>query len=296
MVRANTASNAAGVARRTRARASDAQVAVTSDVASAEPATPTVATAAANVLEASESESTEDMLRRYRRRQSMTLRDRVVERHRGLVEGMARMLASRLPPTVDAQDLVHAGMWGLMQAIATYEPERCDRFTAFMRIRVRGAMLDELRSMDYLPRLIRRRLRQCNDALVRLRATLHREPSRDELAAELGITTEALARWMANAGMKALGTGPDGDTDAFVDEIVDEDLESPIEPIARAELLQLVRAALQPVEWKVLQLLYLEGMTGKQAARRLRLSPSRVCQIHGRVLDRLKSQLAAVAI
>ena len=79
-------------------------------------------------------DTTEDMLRRYRLNGSRALFARVVERHRAVVEGMAAGLALRLPPSVDARDLVHAGLWGLMQAIRSYQPERCDQFSAFMRI------------------------------------------------------------------------------------------------------------------------------------------------------------------
>ncbi len=238
-------------------------------------------------------ESTEELLRRYRRRGSTILRDRVVERHRGIVESMARGLASRLPPSVDAQDLVHAGMWGLIQAIASYEPDRCDQFTAFMRIRVRGAMLDELRHLDFLPRLFRRRLRQRKEAVARLRTALEREPSDAELAAELGISESALWRRYETVALRQVAPG-DGDEDGM-EQLADEALESPIEAITRQELLDLIRQSLEPVEWKVLQLHYLEGMTGKQVARRMRLSAARICQIHGRVLDRLKTELAALA-
>ena len=93
--------------------------------------------------------------------------------------------------------------------------------------------------------------------------------------------------------MRAIRT--ENDETNFADQIVDEGTESPIEPIARRELLERVRAVLQPVEWKVLRLLYLEGLTGKQVARKLRLSASRICQIHGRVIERLKTQLATLA-
>jgi RNA polymerase sigma factor FliA len=239
-------------------------------------------------------ELTEDLLRRYRLRGSTALRDQVVERHREIVESMARGLAQRLPPSVDAQDLVHAGMWGLMQAVASYEPARCDQFSAFMRIRVRGAMLDELRHMDFLSRLFRRRLRERAEAVARLRSVLEREPSDAELAAELGISETALwQRYESWAGRSmASGDGADGDR---MEQLTDDELESPIEAITRQELLQIIRQSLGPIEWKVLQLHYLEGMTGKQVARRMRLSASRICQIHGQVLDRLKVQLAGAA-
>jgi len=240
-------------------------------------------------------ESTEDILRRYRRRGSQILRDRLVERHLGIVESMARGLAARLPRTVDTQDLVHAGMWGLMQAIAAYQPARCDQFTAFLRIRVRGAMLDELRHMDFLPRLFRRRLRDRSEATAKLRATLEREPSDAELATELGISEAVLARRYEPFALRMVQTAQAGDDDRM-EQLADEALESPIEVITRQELLDLIRASLEPVEWKVLHLHYFEGMTGRQVARRLRLSASRICQIHGKVLDRLKAQLSPGAV
>ena len=239
--------------------------------------------------------STEELLRRYRVRGSRALRDRVVERLRGVVESMAHGFATRLPPSVDAQDIVHAGMWGLMQAIAVYEPARCDQFQAFMRIRVRGAMLDELRHMDFLPRLFRRQLRECNAARARLCMDLERQPTDSELASALGITEVALLRRCEPAVWRGV-RGADGTDDDRVEQLADDAIESPIEAITRQELLELIRTSLEPMEWKVLKLHYLEGLTGKQIARRLRLSASRICQIHGRVLDRLKTQLTAAMV
>lgn len=238
-----------------------------------------------------EDASTEDLLRRYRERGTRSLRDRVVERHRDVVESMAHGLATRLPRSVDAQDLVHAGMWGLMQAIAAYEPDRCDQFSAFMRIRVRGAMLDELRHLDFLPRLFRRRLRERAEVQSRLSMELERVPTETELAAALGITEEALLR--RHEPLQRRASRGEGDTEVDpCEQLADDAVESPIEAITRQELLAMIRRSLQPIEWKVLQLHYLEGMTGKQVARRLRLSASRICQIHGRVLERLKVRLA----
>jgi RNA polymerase sigma factor for flagellar operon FliA len=239
---------------------------------------------------------TEELLRRYRQRGSTALRDRVVERHRGVVESIAFQFATRLPPSVDAQDLVHAGMWGLMQAIDSYQPDRCDQFQAFMRIRVRGAMLDELRHMDFLPRLFRRRLRERDAVRARLCMELEREPTESELGSALGITQAALLRRCEPAVWRS-ERGGDGDSDEDqVEQLADDATESPIEVITRQELMELIRASLDPVEWKVLRLHYLEGLTGKQVAQKLRLSASRICQIHGRVLDRLKAQLTTALV
>jgi len=238
------------------------------------------------------------LLRGYRSRRSVSLRNRIMERCRSIVEGMARTLATRLPRSVDPQDMVHAGMWGLMQAIDKYEPERCDQFTAFMRIRVRGAMLDELRNMDFLPRLYRRRLRDREQALLRLRALLLREPSDAELAQELGVSPAELQRsFQRHLLLGAVpGSGDGDDCCDTMDRLAAADAESPLDAIDRQDLLAKIRSSLQPTEWQVLQLHYLEGMSGKEVARRLRLSAARICQIHGRVMDRLKTRLAAAAV
>jgi RNA polymerase sigma factor for flagellar operon FliA len=238
--------------------------------------------------------TTEVLLQRYRRTGSRTLLAYVVERHRAVVEQMASALAMRLPPSVDARDLVHAGLWGLMQAIASYEPARCDQFQAFMRIRVRGAMLDELRHMDFLPRLFRRRVRERNEVRARLRMELEREPTDSELARALGITEAALLRRCEPNVLRAVPVGDDAE-DRF-EQLADDAVESPIEAITRRELIEHIRSSLEPTEWKVLQLHYLEGLNGKQVARKLRLSASRICQIHGRVLDRLRERLTAPAV
>jgi RNA polymerase sigma factor for flagellar operon FliA len=237
------------------------------------------------------------LLERYRLRPSKALFDRVIELHRTDVEAMALGFASRLPRSVVARDLIHAGMWGLMQAISAFEPNRCERFATFMRIRVRGAMLDELRHMDFLPRLRRRRLRELDVARSRLRMELEREPTATELAAALGISEVALLLRRRDAAIVQHRRGNDGEADADqCEQLPDDGIESPIEALARRELIEQIRNRLAPMEWRVLKLHYLEGLTGKQVARRLRLSASRICQIHGRVLDRLKQQLIPAAV
>ncbi len=240
--------------------------------------------------------TTEQLLERYRLRRSRKVLDHIVERHRAAVESIALNLATRLPRSVETQDLVHAGMWGLMQAISSYEPDRCDSFSAFMRIRVRGAMLDELRHLDFLPRIFRRQVRERDAARARLRMDLEREPTDCELADSLGVTEEALLRCPDGKVLRSVHWR-EGDTDenAF-DHLPDDGVESPIEAITRQELLEMVRKHLEPIEWKVLKLHYLDGLTGRQVAQRLRLSASRICQIHVQVLDRLKQELTARAV
>lgn len=247
----------------------------------------------------SDSKEDEALLARYRRTPTVSLRNRLVERYKGTVEEMARTLRARLPRSVDVQDLTHAGMWGLIQAIENYRAELGHSFTPFMRIRVRGAMLDELRNMDYLPRLYRTRLRLRDEAASRLRALLDREPSDAELAEDLGISESRLRQLFSLRSSVASLPGrladPDRENTAEIDvlgSLADNHQEAPIEAINRRELMEKIESALQPVEWDVLRMHYLEGLTGKEVARKLHLSASRICQIHGRVLSRLKSRLA----
>lgn len=242
------------------------------------------------------SATTEQLLERYRLRRSRAILNEVVERHRSVVESMAYTLVTKLPRNVDVQDLAHAGMWGLLQAISSFKPERCNSFEAFMRQRVRGAMLDELRHMDFLPRLFRRRVRERDAASARLRMELEREPTNSELADELGISEDALLRCPESKVIRSVHWREhESDEDRF-EHLPDEAIESPIDVITRQELLELVRKNLEPIEWKVLKLHYLDGLTGREVARRLRLSASRICQIHVAVLDRLKQQLTAAAV
>jgi RNA polymerase sigma factor for flagellar operon FliA len=228
----------------------------------------------------------ENLLARYRKRPSTRLRNQLIERYRGMVEAMANTLAQRLPASVDPQDLAHAGVWGLIQSLAAYRPERGATFVGFMRARVRGAMLDELRMMDVLPRTLRQRQRRRDHLTERLRAELGRDPTVAELAAGLGMTERRYHLRYAMLQPQAPG---EVDPDSL-------ELPQPSEPelgdrLEQLELLQQIEASLEPTEWHVLRLHYLDGLTGKEIARRLRLSPARVCQIHGRVLARLRAKL-----
>lgn len=244
----------------------------------------------------------EALLARYRRSPSVKIRNQLIESHRVVVEEIARALRVRLPRSVDLHDLVHAGTWGLMQAIENYRAERGHSFRPFMRIRVRGAMLDELRNMDYLPRLYRSRLRLREDAVARLRDALARDPSDAELAEDLGVSEARLRRLFSlratfpQGSLKGRVADADRDDPGEPDllgSLADDEQEAPFEAMNRRELIEKIESSLQPIEWDVLRLHYLEGLSGKEVARKLHLSASRICQIHGRVLSRLKSRLAS---
>lgn len=234
----------------------------------------------------------EGLLERYHRTRALSVRNKLIERYHGIVENMARALSLRLPRSVDVGDLEHAGMWGLMQALENYRPERGCHFLGFMRLRVRGAMLDELRNLDFMPRLHRRRMRLREEATRRLRQDLNRDPSDEEIAEALGVSVSRFRREYHGPSPLRLVGGTEPEDEDALESVADDGLEAPIDALQRQEMLEKIKDNLQPIEWKVLRMHYLEGMSGKDIARRLRLSASRICQIHGRVMERLKLRLA----
>lgn len=237
------------------------------------------------------------LFRRYQRSPSVARRNELIEHYRGEVEAIARTLASRLPRSVDVQDLVHAGIWGMMQSLESFDVRRGIEFSPFMRRRARGAMLDELRNLDYLPRLYRQIHRERESALTLLRGRLDREPSDAELADEIGVSEARLRRVATRVQPFESAPTAAGRRDGVgtIDSLADDGVENPLEALDRQDLLAKIESSLQPIEWRVLQMHYLEGLPGKEIARRLRLSASRICQIHGRVLSRLKISLRSLA-
>lgn len=234
----------------------------------------------------------EALARRYARQPDRAVLERIVRACRDTVAARAARLAARLPAHVDAADLCDAGMWGLLQAVATYAPARGERFAPWAELRVRGAMLDELRRADFVPRRLRRRLRARADALSRLRLLLQREPTGGELAAELGVSEDELARLRAPRRLPIDFAG-DGDDGAAAVALADASLPSVEAGLLRREAVERIRAALAPQQWRVLELCFLEGLTGREAARQLRLTPSRVSRIRSDALLRLRAVFAS---
>ena len=248
--------------------------------------------------------STEKLHALYKESGKVRWRDLLVERHRRYVAVVARRMAARLPPSVDVADLEHAGVWGLLQAIDSYRQDRCDRFLPFLRVRVRGAMLDELRRMDYLPRAQRRRLRMRAAAEVQLAQELGRAPSDDELARLLDVDLTTLHGEYGDATPRVRLTGSIGSSGSaqhggatdrvfadLLDGVADEDAEAPEDRLDRQDLVAKIKASLEPDEWRVLELQYLEGKSGREVAATMDLSASRICQIHSKVMARLKERL-----
>jgi len=238
----------------------------------------------------------------YKASGDVALRNQLVETYHYLVKVIGNRVAARLPRSIDVQDLRSAGVFGLMRAIDNYDLERGTPFESYCATRVRGAILDELRAQDWVPRLVRNRASTYNAALTHLRKRLGREPSNHEMAGHLEITTaeaEKLRRESNLTSVYTLAQQDDGDDDARtlrkLDALMDRGSERPFDRLVSKDLAQALVTTLLKKEATVIALYYHEGLTMKEIGRVMGISESRVCQIHTKTLKKLKAHLDTLA-
>ena len=231
----------------------------------------------------------------YRKRPADEERNLLVEAYQSLVREVVRRFASRLPRSVDRGDLQTAGSVGLISAIEGFDPSRGVRFESYCELRVKGALLDELRTQDWLPRPWRQRVEQRKRALEGLRAELGRTPADDEVASYLGLSLEDYLR-IFGTGIPSAPTGSmpvedgDGDVAPLLDVVPDESCEPPGERLTRDELLHLVAQRLTEQEYRIVYLKYWEELPMREIGELTGLSESRVCKIHARLISRLRER------
>jgi RNA polymerase sigma factor FliA len=213
------------------------------------------------------------------------------------IEKVARRLARRLPAHVEIDDLISSGVIGLMEAAERFDPTRVDRFEAFAEFRIRGAMLDDLRSRDTLSRDMRRLSNELRDATRRLEAQLGRTPDQEEIAKRLGVGVEELyARQQKLSGSSVVGiddAGPD-----LLERTGDQTAADPFEQASRRELTERMVAGIGHLPEKmqhVLSLYYCDNLNLKEIGAVLGVTESRVCQIHGEATRRLRDSLSDLA-
>ena len=148
----------------------------------------------------------EDCWQRWFDRRDPVARERIIVHYSPLVKFVAGRVGAGLPNSVDAGDLVSAGVFGLIDAVERFDPARGVKFETFAVPRIRGAVFDGLRSLDWVPRSVRRKARAVETAIASLEATLHRTPTDEEIARELDISSVELQRWLA--GIAVANVGP----------------------------------------------------------------------------------------
>ncbi len=213
-----------------------------------------------------------------------------------LVRQVSDQLGARLPRTVDGEDLRSSGTFGLIQAIENFDPERNVKFETYCRLRVRGSMIDYLRQQDWIPREARNRGSRLKDVIAEMQEQLGRAPTQLELSRRLGINLKSLRSALGElhfgtmvslSPSDASGGGPSEEGN---DHLVSDD-DEPSDILHRREMFKVVQRELTEVERRLVKGYYFEGLTLKAIGKKEGISESRVCQIHGRMLDRLAERL-----
>jgi len=239
-----------------------------------------------------------ELWRRFKAEGGRALRNRLMERFLPIVKYNAERIGAKLPDEIDSDDLISAGIFGLMDAIQAYDLDRGVKFETYCAPRIRGAILDELRSMDWVPRLVRSRAHMVEAVARELESLLGRAPSEAEIADRLKISRSECDRLLrgATAVMQVSLSRKYSETDSNkdvceIDVIVDKRGRNPISEVQRRDLKELVTRGLTRAERLILVLYYYEEMTMKEIGLTLDLSESRVSQMHSAILARLKEHL-----
>ncbi|GAA2662489.1 hypothetical protein GCM10010428_09920 [Actinosynnema pretiosum subsp. pretiosum] len=239
----------------------------------------------------------------YGQSREQGLRDRLVLHYAPLVKYVAGRVGTGLPAHVDVADLIQSGIFGLVDAIEKFEPERGLKFETYAMQRIRGAILDDLRSQDWVPRSVRSRARDVERALERLGGRLQRTPTDRELAAELKIGLGELRELYAQfqltsvvaldeliAAGRAAGSAGSSLAESLPDEGAEDPVASLVDQDSRRQLADAI-AQLAERDRVVVTLYYFENLTLAEIGKVLGVTESRVCQLHTRAVLRLRTKI-----
>ena len=221
-----------------------------------------------------------------------------MERHYPLVKYIAERLLQTLPKSIEADDLISAGLFGLMDAIRGFDPDRGIKFKTYCTTRIRGSILDQLRSQDWVPRLVRLKASKIDKTLQRLTGEYGREPTHAELADALDMNHVELAVEIGKATAKSMYSlsdrWEDRDDDSSlekVDVLEDKTSIDPMDELKKNDLMLYMTRSLTHKERFIVEQYYRVGHTMREIGEMLSLTESRVCQIHSNVMSRLKGLL-----
>ena len=235
----------------------------------------------------------------YQRVQTDAERDRILTEQLPQVRYFARRIHERLPRHVPFEDLVHAGVVGLIDALNKFDLSEQVQFSSYAKFRIRGAILDSLRELDWSPRELRRKGRLVDSAFAELSGKLGRAPDEHELAQEMGIGLRELQALLAEldgleVGSLRVESPRDGKEENLTDYIPAKPEETPFFQCLRSETKQLLEQAVSELpekEQRVLALYYYEELTMKEVGAALGIGESRVSQIHSLAMVRLRARL-----
>jgi RNA polymerase sigma factor FliA len=237
----------------------------------------------------------------YKNGDDVSARDALILNYSPLVKYVAGRLASSLPQTVDTADLISYGIFGLIDAIEKFDLGRAIKFETYAIARIKGAIIDELRAMDWVPRSVRSRAREIENAYVVLENQNKRVPSDAEVAEHMGVTTTELAAILTKlsytsvVSFEELWVGGDrDDSQSAIGSIKDHNAEDPVAIFESEEIKTILAEAIDRLperEKTVIALYYYEGLTLKEIGQVLGVTESRVSQLHTKSVLRLRGRL-----
>ncbi len=231
-------------------------------------------------------------------------REELILHYAPLVTMIAGRVGMKLPNTVEAADLVSYGMFGLIDAIDKFDPSRDIKFETYASTRVRGAIIDELRALDWIPRSVRSRAREYDRACEHLENTLHREPTSGEIAQHLGVPEKDVwqLQWQVSSGHvialdEVVSTGDRVDQISAMDSVQETLAVDPAQSFAQGEMREILAQAVDHLnerERAVVTLYYFRSMTLSEIGKLLGVTESRVSQMHSAIIVKLRKQLIAL--
>ena len=248
--------------------------------------------------------SEDELWQLYRENKDPAIRDHLIRQYSPLVKYVAGKVAVSMPQNVDFDDLVGYGVFGLFDAIEKFDPEKHVKFKTYAVTRIRGAIFDELRSIDWVPRSIRQKTREVEQVIRELEASLGRAATDKEIAQKMGVSEKELEKMM----MKISGTsvlslndvwysGEDSDNISIGDSIESSPSMNPDVIVEKDEIRRVIVQSIQELpekEKKVLVLYYYEDLTLKEIGAILQVTESRISQLHTRAIMRLRAKLTNI--
>ena len=244
-----------------------------------------------------------DLWRRYKASGSDRAREQLVVAYSPLVKYVAGRMSSGLPAHVEEADLISYGLLGLIGAIERFDPDREIKFETYAISRIKGAIIDELRSLDWVPRSVRTRAREIERAIAELEAKTGLAPTDEQIAAKIGISVDELEESLSDIGRSSIAAldelwsvSGEGDQISLMDTIEDESAPSPESTLSvteQKEALADAIARLPEREKLVVTLYYYEELTLREIGEVLGVTESRVSQLHTKAILRLKAHIAS---
>lgn len=251
-----------------------------------------------------EQKTEEQLWVEYRKTRSPSIREFFIKQYAPLVKYVAGKVAVGMPESVEFDDLVGFGTFGLLDAIDKYDAAKNVKFKTYAVTRIRGAIYDELRAMDWIPRSVRQKSREIEEAVSRLESTLGRSVTDLEIARELGITEEEFQRMRYKTSFSAVisiddmrGNGDDVEHSTLADALEAPSSMKPDVIIERDEIKRVIAEAINELPEKekmVLVLYYYEDLTLREIGQVLNVTESRVSQLHTKANERLRSKLTNI--